>query len=222
MGDVYSIFPSKRKGKKRYHKYADVLSRHPRFKSLIDLIGPIQPEVPIWSSIDDAVLYSIIGQMLSLSAASSIIGKLLQEFKTSSAVINWVTKTSNVRGALKGVSERKRKALCVWKTFAESNYGIWEDWKTISLNDYREQVTNIWGFGRWSADMIGIFYLGRIDIWPESDAGIKKACRLVFKTAQYHKIKRHISGCETVAAIYLWELLNRKLVNVLREKISGG
>ena len=70
--------------------------------------------------------------------------------------------------------------------------------------------------------MIGIFHLGRIDIWPESDAGIKKACRLVFKADQYHKIKRHISGCETVAAIYLWELLNRKLVNVLRDKISNG
>lgn len=222
MGDVYSIFPLKRKDKNRYHKYAVVLSRHPRFKSLIDLIGLIQPEVPIWPSIDDAVLYSIIGQMLSLSAASSIIGKLLQEFKTSSAVISWVTKTSNVRGALKGVSERKRKALHAWKIFTENNHGVWENWKTIPLNDYREQITNIWGFGRWSADMIGIFHLGRMDIWPESDAGIKKSCRLVFKTDQYHKIKRHISGCETVAAIYLWELLNRKLVNVLREKISGG
>src|SRR3989338_4485100 len=222
MGDVYSIFPLKRKDKKRYHKYAAVLSQHPRFKSLIDLIGPIQPEVPIWSSIDDAVLYSIIGQMLSLSAASSIIGKLLQEFKTSSVVINWANKTSNAHGALKGISERKRKALRAWKIFAQNNHGVWEDWRTSPLDEYRKQITNIWGFGRWSADMIGIFHLGRMDIWPENDTGIKKACRLVFKTNQYHKIKRHISGCETVAAIYLWELLNRKLVNVLRDKISNG
>lgn len=222
MKDVYSIFPSENKSKKRYKKSTVILSKHPRFKSLIDLIGPIRPEVPIWSSVDDAVLYSVIGQMLSLPAASSIIRKLLQEFKTSSATINWANKTSNVRGALKGVSERKRKALRAWKIFAENNHGVWEDWKTIPLNNYREQIANIWGLGRWSADMIAIFYLGRIDIWPESDAGIKKACRLVFKTDQYHKIKRHISGCETVAAIYLWELLNRKLVNVLRDKISNG
>lgn len=222
MGDVYSIFSLKRKDKKRYPQYTAALSQHPHFKSLIDLIGPIQPEVPIWPSIDDAVLYSVIGQMLSLPAASSIIRKLLQEFKTSSAAINWANRTSNVRGAQRGVSERKRKALRAWKIFAENNRGVWEDWKTIPLNNYREQITNVWGFGRWSADMIGIFHLGRMDIWPESDAGIKKTCRLVFKTDQYHKIKRHISGCETVAAIYLWELLNRKLVNVLRDKISNG
>ena len=222
MRDVYSIFPSESKSKKRYKESTIILSKPPHFKSLVDLIGPISPEVPIWSSIDDAVLYSVIGQMLSLPAASAIIRKLLQEFKTSSAAINWAHKTSNVHGALRGVSERKRKALRAWKIFAEDNHGVWEDWKTIPLNNYREQITNVWGFGRWSADMIGIFHLGRMDIWPESDAGIKKACRLVFKTNQYHKIKRHISGCETVAAIYLWELLNRKLVNVLRDKISNG
>ena len=222
MRDVYSIFPSESKSKKRYKESTIILSKHPHFKSLVDLIGPISTEVPIWSSIDDAVLYSVIGQMLSLPAASAIIRKLLQEFKTSSAAINWANRTSNVRGALRGVSERKRKALRAWKIFAENNHGVWEDWKTIPLNNYREQITNVWGLGRWSADMIGIFHLGRMDIWPESDAGIKKACRLVFKTNQYHKIKRHISGCETVAAIYLWELLNRKLVNVLRDKISNG
>lgn len=81
---------------------------------------------------------------------------------------------------------------------------------------------NIWGFGRWSADMIGIFHLGRMDIWPESDAGIKKACKLVFRTDQYYKIKKHISGCETVAAIYLWELLNRNLEDVLLWESNNG
>src|SRR3989338_8052936 len=171
-----------RANRKKDIKNQRLSSKHPRFKSLIDLIGPISLEVPIWSSIDDAVLYSVIGQMLSLPAASSIIRKLLQEFKTSSATINWANRTSNARGALRGVSERKRKALRAWKIFAENNHGVWEDWKTIPLNNYREQITNVWGFGRWSADMIGIFHLGRMDIGPESDAGIKKACRLVFKT----------------------------------------
>lgn len=222
MGDIYSIFPLKRKDKKRYPQYTAVLSEHPRFKSLIDLVGSIQPEVPIWPSIDDAVLYSVVGQMLSLPAASSIIRGLLQEFKTSSAVINWAYKTGSVNGALKGISERKRKALRAWKIFAQNNQGIWEDWKASPLDEYRDQITSIWGFGRWSADMIGIFHLGRMDIWPESDSGIKKASSFVFKTDQYHKIKKHISGCETVAAIYLWELLNRKLTNVLCEKIKNG
>ena len=222
MGDVYALFSSKNKNKNRYQAAIRVLSKHPRFKYLIKLAGPVKSEVPIWSSIDDAVLYSVIGQMLSLSATESIINRLLNEFKTSSAVISWAGKTSHESGALKGISERKRKALQAWKIFAEHNPGIWKRWGKISLDEYRTQIMDIWGFGRWSADMIGIFYLGRMDIWPENDTGIKKACRLVFKTARYNRIKKHIAGCETVAAVYLWELLNKKLTGHFSGNISGG
>jgi len=215
MGDVHSIFPPTKSRRNRYPKHCAVLFEHPRFRSLIKLVGYIQPEVPIWHSIDDAVLYSVVGQMLSLSAASSIIKKLLQEFKTSSAVIDWASKTSHIEGALKGLSKRKRKALRAWKNFSQEYPGAWKKWGRLPLDEFRNQVMSIWGFGRWSSDMIGIFHLGRMDVWPESDTGIKKACKVVFKTDRYSMIMKHIAGSETVAAIYLWELLNRKLENVL-------
>ena len=211
MGDVHSIFSSNRSRKNRYRKHLTGLSQHPRFRSLIKLVGPIQPEVPIWHSIDDAVLYSVVGQMLSLSAASSIIKKLLQEFKTSSAVIDWASKTIHIEGPLKGLSRRKRKALRAWKDFSQECPGAWKKWGCLPLDEFRDQVTSIWGFGRWSSDMIGIFHLGRMDIWPENDTGIKKACKVVFKTDRHSKIRKYVAGSETVAAIYLWELLNRKL-----------
>jgi DNA-3-methyladenine glycosylase II len=153
--------------------------------------------------------------MLSLSAASSIIKKLLQEFKTSSAVIAWASKTSHIEGPLKGLSKRKRKALRAWQDFSREYPGVWKDWKQLPLDDFRKQVMSIWGFGRWSSDMIGIFHLGRMDVWPENDMGIKRACKTVFKTDQYSKIRKHVSGSETVAAIYLWELLNRNLESEL-------
>jgi DNA-3-methyladenine glycosylase II len=215
MGDVYSIFASKKGRKDRYRKHLAALSQHPRFRSLIKLVGSVQPEVPIWHSIDDAVLYSVVGQMLSLSAASSIIKKLLQEFKTSSEVINWASKTSHSEGPLKGLSKRKRKALRAWKDFSQAYPGTWKKWGVLPLDEFRDQVMSIWGFGRWSSDMIGIFHLGRMDVWPESDMGIKKACKVLFKTDRYSKIRKHVAGSETVAAIYLWELLNRKLENAL-------
>ncbi|MFA5746915.1 MAG: hypothetical protein WC926_02460 [Candidatus Paceibacterota bacterium] len=215
MGDVHSIFSSSKSRKNRYRKHLASLSQHPRFRSLIKLVGPVRPEVPIWHLIDDAVLYSVVGQMLSLSAASSIINKLLREFKTSSAVIDWASKTSHIEGPLKGLSKRKRMALRAWKDFSQAYPGTWKKWGLLPLDEFRNQVTSIWGFGRWSSDMIGIFHLGRMDVWPENDTGIKKACKVVFKTDQHSKIRKHVAGSETVAAIYLWELLNRNLENAL-------
>ncbi|HOD12292.1 MAG TPA: hypothetical protein PKO44_04285 [Candidatus Omnitrophota bacterium] len=215
MGDLHPIFSPSKGHKNRYRKHLTALSQHPRFRSLIRLVGPVQPEVPIWHSINDAVLYSVVGQMLSLSAASSIIKKLLREFKTSSAVIDWASKTSHIEGPLKGLSKRKRMALRAWNDFSQAYPGTWKKWGLLPLDEFRNQVTSIWGFGRWSSDMIGIFHLGRMDVWPENDTGIKKACKVVFKTDQHSKIRKHVAGSETVAAIYLWELLNRDLEGAL-------
>jgi 3-methyladenine DNA glycosylase/8-oxoguanine DNA glycosylase len=65
--------------------------------------------------------------------------------------------------------------------------------------------------------MIGIFYLGRSDIWPETDTGIRNACTIVFRTTDFGKIKKYVKDCETVAALYLWELINRKLLKQIKQ-----
>ena len=223
MNDVYSVFPLKLKNKRnsKYKKFIPFLSKHPRLKYLIDIVGPIQHEVPIWSSIDDAVLYSVIGQMLSGSASCSIIKNLIVEFGSSSSVIHWAERNAHKNGPLKGVSQRKRKTLREWALYKRQNGRIWKNWSNMPLTDYREEINKIWGFGRWSADMIAIFYLGRMDVWPETDGGILKACKAVFGTDEYSRLTEYIKGCETVTALYLWELINKKLIHHFGE-ISHG
>jgi len=63
------LFPVK---KSRYKKHLKILSkRTPRLRKLINLIGPIKDEIPLWDNINDAILYAVIGQMLSGAAAKS-------------------------------------------------------------------------------------------------------------------------------------------------------
>lgn len=63
MNDVYSIFPVKikRGDNFKYQKHIALLSKHPRFKALIKFLGPLKYAIPIWNSIDDTVLYAVIG-----------------------------------------------------------------------------------------------------------------------------------------------------------------
>ena len=212
--DIHSIYKKRNtKGRpKQYHKYTSILSRrHPRFRRLISLIGPINQEVPIWSTLNDAVLYAVIGQMLSGAAAGSIIQRLIKKFGSSDAVIQWARKTAQIKGAMCGVSQRKRMALKEWAEYLDSNENVYERWRGLPTNEYRKQVLSIWGFGPWSADMIAIFHHGRMNIWPSSDTGIKRACDIVLGRKDARKVESLVSGCETVAAIYMWEMLNRKL-----------
>ncbi len=197
---------------KGYNKYINILSsRHSQFKRLLQVVGPLGYKLPVWNSLEDAVLYAVIGQMLSNKASSSIISRLLSDFGSSSAVIRWAEKNSKKTGPLKGISQRKRRALREWFSYAKTDRAEWKNWDTMPLAEYQREISSIWGFGRWSADMIAIFYLGRMDVWPETDKGIQKACRIVFNTDNTRAVKKYIRGCETIAAVYLWELLNRGL-----------
>ena len=182
MNDVYSIFKVRRSSIGKYQKYISLLVRFPRFNRLIKAIGPLRYEVPIWGSLDDAVLYAVIGQMLSGGATFSIIRNLLNRFKQSSRVISWASR-QKASGALYGISERKRRALMEWQVFYAKYGNQCREWAQVALEEYRKQVDSIWGFGRWSADMIGTLHLGRMDIWPETDSGISRASRIIFETA---------------------------------------
>lgn len=199
-------------------KSSAILSRrHPRLKRLVTIIGDLNFDIPIWQRIDDAIVYAVIGQMLSNSASASIIAKLKQKFSTSHKIILWAAKTAGVKGALNGVSQKKRKAMRSWLEFSRSSGDACKRWREMPLAEYREEIESIWGFGRWSADMIAIFYLARRDIWPESDAGIKRAIATVFGAKSNGNIKNYVKGCETTAALYLWEMLNRNLSDEFRK-----
>jgi len=215
MNDVRTILPNgiSRKQIDQHNKYTRLLSEHPVLKKLFSAVGPLGYSIPIWSSIHDAVLYAVIGQMLSLSASNSIIKRLYKGIGSSSSILMWAQGNCYKKGPIRGVSQRKRKALKEWFDYAKMNKNRWEKWATMPLEQYRNEICSIWGFGRWAADMIGIFYLARMDIWPETDIGIQKTSNLVFRTADQDAIKKVICGKETIVALYLWELVNRGILH---------
>ena len=190
MGNIYSIFPlrTSRRDNLKHKPYIQNLSRHPRFNALIKFLGPLKHQTPIWKYLNDAVLYAVVGQMLSGEAAASIIKRLIQKFGSSAEVIKWADKNYRRKGAVEGVSQRKRRALHEWAVYSKNKADISREWKVLPLSDYRREICGIWGFGRWSADMIAIFHLGRMDIWPENDTGIKRSCKAVFGFEDHKKI----------------------------------
>lgn len=194
-----------------YHRSGELAQRHPALAALVHVVKRPHFDIPKWNSLDDAVAHSIIGQMLSTSAAHAISTRLYARFESTDAVLAWACRTASRAGPLTGVSQGKRRALRAWSLFHSENPGAARRWRKLSLADFRAEVSSIHGLGLWSADMLGIFYLARPDVWPETDTGLRRACQTVFGTTEHQKIRPHIEGLETLAALYLWELLNRKL-----------
>lgn len=80
------------------------------------------------------------------------------------------------------------------------------------------QLTAVKGIGEWSAHMFLIFSLGRLDILPVGDLGIRKAAKQVYGLRQLPDTRQLIKLAkqngwhpyETVASWYLWEFLDNK------------
>ena len=68
---------------------------------------------------------------------------------------------------------------------------------TLSDEDVTRQLTQVRGIGVWTAEMFLIFSLGRLDVFPVGDLGIRKAIQRVYG---YKKDARRGPPCTAVPA----------------------
>ena len=77
-----------------------------------------------------------------------------------------------------------------------------------------EALTRVKGVGRWTAQMFLMFRLGRPDVLPELDLGVRKAIQLAYRTRalpsteRVHKIGKRWAPYRTTASWYLWRAVD--------------
>src|SRR5207245_515511 len=78
-----------------------------------------------------------------------------------------------------------------------------------------EQLTQIKGIGRWTAEMFLIFSLGRQDVLPVHDLGLRKAMQFAFslpqlpKPKEVEKLGERWKPYRSIATWYLWKSLQK-------------
>ncbi|MEI9894080.1 MAG: DNA-3-methyladenine glycosylase 2 family protein [Chthoniobacter sp.] len=77
-----------------------------------------------------------------------------------------------------------------------------------------ERLTQVRGVGRWTVEMMLIFKLGRPDVFPADDFGIRDGYRVAYGLDAMPKPKELLAYAEcwrphgTTAAWYLWQAAN--------------
>jgi DNA-3-methyladenine glycosylase II len=85
----------------------------------------------------------------------------------------------------------------------------------LSDEDVIAQLIQVKGIGRWTAEMFLIFCLGRLDVLPVTDLGIRKAMQKTYslselpKPAEMLAIAQPWKPYRTVATWYLWKSLSK-------------
>ena len=127
------------------------------------------------------------GQQLSVKAAQSIWGRVEEANDGLTLADAFCASRHDVlRGC--GLSGAKVKTLNAISTAMQEDRLCTETLRSLNADARAEQLTQIWGIGKWTADMANIFWFGETDIWPDGDVTARKTLERL--TSKRHKTVR--------------------------------
>jgi len=151
----------------------DELSRRDaRLAHVVRAVGT--PRLGRMPSTFSTIARSIAYQQLSGKAASTIWGRFLALFPDRKPVPESVLRKreTTLRGA--GLSNAKVAAVRdLARHVVDGRVKPGSLWR-LSDEDVVETLTQVRGIGEWSAQMHLMFSLGRLDVWPVGDLGVRK------------------------------------------------
>ena len=161
---------------------------------------------------------AIIGQQLSEKAGATIFKRFLTLFNNQLPTPEQILAidTEAVRGI--GCSYSKVGYMKDLAQHIVDGRLDLDHIATLPNDTVIEQLVSVKGIGEWSAHMFMMFSLGRLDILPTGDLGIRKAMMNLYglaelpKPAVMHEIAL-INGWtpyQSVASWYLWQSLDNQ------------
>jgi len=185
----------------------------PTLGRLIERVGPFRMELKSASNLFDVLAEAIVYQQLHARAASSIhsrVRALMPRVRGSAAAraLNALA-DEDLRSA--GLSRSKLLALrdLAAKTL-DGHVPSLAKARRMDDEAIIEHLTSIRGIGRWTAQMLLIFRLGRPDVLPVGDYGIRKGFGIAFRKrelpvpADVEARGERWRPFRTVASWYLW------------------
>jgi len=160
-----------------------------------------------------ALVRAIAYQQLAGAAATAIHGRFLALFDgelTPEAVLAMPERRIRQSGmsAAKAASIRDLAMKVVDGTVPLARLGRMPDDEIV------RRLSEVRGIGRWTAEMFLIFQLGRLDVWPVDDLGVRKGYAIAYDMAQPPTPKEletlgdRFRPYRTVVAWYCWHAVH--------------
>ena len=171
-------------------------------------IGTSNPE----RSHFETLISSVISQQLATAAARTIKERFAVECGKITPKNVAAMEIEQMRAA--GLSGAKAKTI---QGLASSALDKSVDFKKLHEMDddqVYKSLTSLWGIGPWTVDMFMMFQLGRLDVWPTGDLGVRRGWE------KLHKLSEEIAPIElekkgekfrphrSIVAWYCWRALD--------------
>lgn len=150
-----------------------------KLSRLIERVGPFAMPTRETMSPFQMLLHSIVYQQITGKAAASIHGRLVALFPGAKPGPRKMQKLSDEALRAAGMSRPKVRAA---RDLADKTLdGTVPSLRQLERMDDEAiiaRLTQVRGIGQWSAEMMLIFQLGRPDVLPVTDLGVRKGFQL--------------------------------------------
>lgn len=195
----------------RHLKHADA-----RLAELMSRVGPCRLMLRPAPTPFEALLRAVTYQQLSGKAAASIYSRVLGLFPVAEGPTP-ERLLALPEAAVRGAGLSRNKLLAVRDLAAKVLDGSVPDFPLLEHmadDEIIARLTRVRGVGRWTVEMLLIFTLGRPDVLPLDDLGIRKGFQLAYgmqrlpaaRTLQ--RAGRRWAPYCSVASWYLWRALD--------------
>lgn len=184
----------------------------PILAAVIERFGAIEltAEPDLWWSLVDA----IVAQQLSVKAASSISGRVATLGANGRPTPAEILEADDEVLRAAGFSRAKVKYVKDLATRWTDGSLRHREIPSMSDDEVIAELTQVKGIGVWTAEMILIFTLGRPDVLPVDDLGIRVAAQRLYGLAERPgrdellRLGEPWRPWRTVASRYLWHSLH--------------
>lgn len=194
----------------------------PVLAGVIEATGPYRLKAELDCPPFRALARAIAHQQLHASAAQAILGRFTAGcgggFPTPQTVIDLREKD------LRAMGFSTAKTAALKDLAAKTLEGIVPDRQTLlALDDQEiiERLTQVRGIGRWTVEMMLMFQLGRPDILPIDDFGVRNGFRMAYGLRKMPAPRALAAFGErwrpyrTAAAWYLWRAVELQKAGTL-------
>lgn len=181
-------------------------------RSIVDDIGPCTLRPGGRGDHFTTLMRSIVAQQVSTKAAASIWERLVDGHADPMRIRpEDIVRRRHASLRKAGLSNAKATYISdlarrvVARELNLRTLGRYDDERIIS------ELTEVKGIGRWTAEMFLIFRLGRPDVWPVDDLGIRNAVERAYgiepTRANLYDVAEPWRPWRSVASWYLWRTI---------------
>ena len=161
-----------------------------------------------------ALVRSIVFQQLAGKAANAIHLRFVGLFDGQKIDPDGVLAAGVAKLRTAGLSEAKATSIVDLATKVADGTVPLRGISRYSDEEIIERLSSVRGIGKWTAEMFLMFQLGRPDVWPVDDYGVRKGYALAYDMPELPKPKElellgmRFRPYRSVAAWYCWRAVD--------------